>query len=54
MHSVTKFKYCLQGLNMMENSFLEALIFLINIPPFLGVTRFMIFINKKMEFVEKK
>ena len=34
VHFVTKFKFCLQGLDIMQKSYLEALIFLINISYF--------------------
>ena len=47
VHFVTKFNFCLQGLDIMQKSYLEALIFLINISDFLRGTRFMFFINTK-------
>ena len=52
VHFVTKFNFCLQGLDIMQKSYLEALIFLINISDFLrGYKIYVSYKYKKMEFV---
>ena len=52
VHFVTKFNFCLQGLDIMQKSYLEALIFLINISDFFrGYKIYVSNKYRKMEFV---